>query len=199
MAQITKIREAIQPEKLEEVKDALTEIETALEKAQGLQDEINDLQKEKVDFEKLYREAIRDTMKYKELQAKATAKADELENKLNSHAEQLTELEELRNKMAEQKAQEMKVKREGYEMKLKSLQKSPAFEKVKDKLFVPTDGNPLDTLEEKELDAQLAKLNEWEELGVFKSSDTRTPENGAIDQIELMEDRVLKAFGHRKE
>lgn len=179
MEQIAKLREAIPAEKQGEVKETLAEIESALESAQGLQDKINKLQRENKSLDESYREALQDTMKHKAIKDKATAKIDELQAEIAKHEKQNAELEDLRKRFAEQQAQELAKMRENYKSKLDGLAKHPAYDRIKDKIVLPTDENPLEKLSDEDLKKSLDKITEWEDLGLLKGNDSRTPTTGS--------------------
>lgn len=197
--QIAVIRKALGEKPEQTVSDALAEIDNALAKVQDLQGQIDTLQKSKNDadyFEKQYREAIKDTMRYKEIQAKATAKAEEFESKLNAQGEKLRELEDLRAKLADVQAQETAKLRDSYKSKLEALKDHPAYDRIKDKVILPTEENPLEKLSNEDLKKSLDKISEWEDLGLL-GRDSRTTQTGKERDItgDAQEKSLRKAFG----
>ncbi len=204
MEQITVIRKALGESPSDEVKDALKELESAFKGAQDVQSKFESLQAKVEELELSEKVAKQDMMKYKSIQQKATQRVSELqdeleekENSLKSFDKERSELQDLRKRYAEQQAQELAKMREDYKSKLDGLAKHPAYDRIKDKIVLPTDENPLEKLSDEDLKKSLDKITEWEDLGLLEGKDSRTPTTGSGREVagDEQDKSLRKAFG----
>jgi chromosome segregation ATPase len=207
MEQITLIRKALGDKPAEEVSNALSELEKALSSVEDSQKKVDEWKAKFDELAEEKREVERDMMAYKGKHSKATKRIDELQSEVEQATEQLTafetektELADLRTKFADIQAQEEIKLRESYAGKLEALKGKPVFDKIKEKLTVPTEENPLDKLAFDDVKASVSKISEWEELGWLEVSDSRTTGNSqdAEASKSKFENALDNAFSRKK-
>lgn len=163
-----------------EQKEAVDKLELQVKEAEKKESELEDL-RGKVDVleddVKLYKtEAGEAKGKHK----KATSLIDDLkaqieekEGVIAKNSEQLAELDKLKELKVEKDNQ----LRSSYNEKIEALKELPVFEKIKEKIVLPTEEAPLDKLEIDQIESSLSKINEWEEVGAFQVKDSRGVSN----------------------
>ena len=176
----------------EEQKSALNDLEQFIQTAETDKSKVEDLQIQLNDSDLKLRTALRDTMEYKDRVKKAEGHLDtrdetikELEGKVKDYDSLTAENENLKSLKVEQD----KGLRAKYEKMIKELEKKPTFDKIKDKLVLPTDETKLDDIPIEEINKSLAKIQEWTDAGFLTIPDGKSTgeagENALDDEAEL--------------
>ena len=101
------------------------------------------------------------------------AQIEEKESVIAQNSEQLSELDKLK----ELKVEKDNTTRQNYGEYVKKLEALPVFEKLKEKIVLPTEESPLDKLEIEAIESSLNKIKEYEDMGVFQTKDSRGVSN----------------------
>lgn len=182
MEQITKIREAIPSDKLEQVASALNDVEHALVKAVENESKVKDLQLKLEQAESEKAIAERDMMKYKSIQRKATDQLNELESNLAGVEELKSQLATANSKIENLKVLEEERDngiRSDYQKILDEIKELEAFDKVKNDIVLPTDEEKLENFAIDEIQASKKTIEKYKNLGVFGAVDSRTGDSQA--------------------
>ena len=149
--------------------------------AQGLSDDVGTLLKETMSRKE----------KIRELESNVSILSQEKEKLSNT--DQVSDLNKQIEELQGFKTQVFEEKKKGYIDTYKKVKDHPDFEKLKDKILIPTEKDGVFTLdgEDSQVVSGLNKINEYQGLGLFGTKQTRqsfTPvivDNGDVDPIKL--------------
>ena len=194
---ISAVREAIKGDALtDEVKDKLGEIESFYDEMIAKASEYEDLQKKNSD--------LIDEVKIAQAKLeKAGRRIDDLkeikedeEKKLKGYDALKEEIETLRSE--NQNLNGLKVERDNelrksYNDLIEKYKEKEAFAKVKDKFVLPAEEQNLEDLEMDAIKSGLEKFEEYQNLGIFETKDTRTSGKSVNESPPNF---LEKVFGH---
>ena len=183
---IATVSKAIPKEAItEEVKSALSDIESLVEEAKAISGKVGDLQKELEEAQREQKRASIDLMSYKAKLESAERKIDErneqvkeFETKFANYDELVSENENLKTLKVERD----NAIRDEYQKRIDEYSKKEAFEKVKGKIVLPSEEKKLTDLTIEEITASNAKLDEAVEYGLFGSTPTKTPKDAGNEE-----------------
>lgn len=194
---ISAVREAIKGDALtDEVKDKLGEIESFYDEMIAKASKYEDLQKDndklqiKFMAEKSKRESAESVIEdLKGLNADSEKDKKELE----TLREQIDTLKSENQNLNGLKVERDNELRKSYNDLIEKYKEKEAFAKVKDKFVLPSEEQKLEDLEMDAIKSGLEKFEEYQNLGIFETNDTRTSGKSVNESPPNF---LEKVFGH---